>query len=90
MKTIDDPADRIRLMERSLLVFVTGIMSLMPGVGLLLAIFTYRVGFTVWRQSRKQWNPGKKYALAGFYLAVFSVLWQFCLGILAALFLSSL
>jgi hypothetical protein len=71
------PADRIRLIERSLRCFVFGLLSLMPLIGLGLALLAIRLHWQTWADSGGVWNPARSYLLGGFCLA--------CLGFLLSL-----
>jgi hypothetical protein len=68
------PAVRIRLIERSLRCFALGSFSLIPLIGLPLAVLAILLHFQVWAESEKEWNPARRYLFAGFYLAWFGAL----------------
>lgn len=69
MSAVRSPGDRIRLIERSLRCFVFGLLSLIPLLGLGPAILAIHLHFKVWSESGAEWNPGRRYAIAGFCLA---------------------
>jgi hypothetical protein len=61
--------DRIEITERSLRCFGFGLASLIPFLGIpmaVLAILQYR---TVVLGRRQEWNPADRYLMAGFLLA---------------------
>jgi hypothetical protein len=80
--------DRIRLIERSLRCFVYGLLSLIPLVGLGLALLAIRLHFRTWAESGGDWNPAKRYLLGGFCLAWLGVLLSLGAMALFAVFLS--
>jgi len=71
------PVDRIRLIERSLRCFVFALLSLLPLIGLGLALLAIRLHWQTWAVNDGVWNPARSYLLGGFCLA--------CLGFLLSL-----
>lgn len=69
-----NPAIRIRLAERSLRVFVMGLLGLIPLFGIPLASLSIALGWKVRRAGRGQWHPGRRYATVGMALGVLSLL----------------
>jgi hypothetical protein len=63
------PAERIRLIERSLRCFVFGLLSVIPFVGLALAVLAIRLHVKAWADGGQGWNPARAYLTAGLYLA---------------------
>jgi len=80
--------DRIRLIERSLRCFVYGLLSLIPLVGLGLAVLAIRLHSLTWAESGGDWNPAKRYLLGGFCLAWLGTLLSLGALALFAVFLS--
>ena len=66
---MQSPAERIHLIERSLRCFVYGLLSLIPVIGLGFAALTLRLHFKTWAEAGDNWNPARRYLLAGFCLA---------------------
>jgi len=71
---MDAPTDRIRIIERSLRCFFFGLLSLIPLIGLGLAMLAIRLHFKTWAASGGEWNPAGRYLLAGYCLAWLSIL----------------
>ena len=63
------PADRIRLIERSLRCFVFGLLSLIPLLGLPFAILAVSWHLKVWSEFGREWNPARLYLGCGYGLA---------------------
>jgi hypothetical protein len=61
-------ANRIDLIRRSMRVFVCGILSMIPVLGLLPAIYTIAAWFPT--RGNKQWNPACAYLTCGILLAL--------------------
>jgi hypothetical protein len=68
------PAERIRLIERSMRCFVLGLLSLIPLVGLGLAVLAIRLHIRAWADGDHGWNPARVYLAAGLCLAWVGVL----------------
>ena len=67
---------RILLAERSLRVFVVGIVSLVPVAGLPLAPIALITGVKTCLAGRGRWNPGRRHVRIGICLAGLSLLAQ--------------
>jgi hypothetical protein len=65
---MDTPAERIRLIEGSLRCFVFGCLSLLPVLGLVFGILAVLQAGLLPAQPPGDWNPGRRYALAGYAL----------------------
>ena len=59
---------RIDLIRRSMRVFVAGIFSMLPVLGLIPAIYAIVVWFPT--RSNRQWNPASPYLTCGILLAL--------------------
>ncbi len=68
------PAERIDLIERSLRCFVYGWLSLIPLIGLAMALIAIGLHFKTGSDTGDGWNPARRYLLAGSYLAWIGVL----------------
>ena len=68
------PADRIRLIHQSHRCFVFGVLSLVPVVGLAMAILAIRLHIRTGADSGAGWNPARRYWRAGYWLAWAGVL----------------
>ncbi|HWV98296.1 MAG TPA: hypothetical protein VNZ64_01265 [Candidatus Acidoferrum sp.] len=66
--------DRISAIEKSLTVFVCGLIGFLPVVGLLPAVHALVCSVRVRSQYGGQWNPASAYLRAGTALATFGVL----------------
>ncbi len=66
--------DRIAAIEKSLAVFVWGIIGFLPVLGLLPAVHALVSSWRVRARYRGQWNPASAYLLAGTLLATIGVL----------------
>jgi hypothetical protein len=62
-------ADEIAIIERSVRCFVLGCLSLIPVIGLGLAILAIREHFRVWSAQDNIWNPARRYLTLGLCLA---------------------
>ncbi|HUL51300.1 MAG TPA: hypothetical protein VLU94_01820 [Candidatus Nitrosotalea sp.] len=71
---LQDPSERIRLIERSLRCFVYGWFSLIPLLGLGMAVTALGLHFKTWADTGDSWNPARRYLFAGFILAWIGVL----------------
>jgi len=64
------------------------LLSLIPLVGLGLALLAIRLHFQTWAESGGNWNPAKSYLLGGFCLAWLGILFSLGAVALFAVFLS--
>jgi hypothetical protein len=61
--------DEIAIIERSVRCFALGCLSLIPVIGLGLAILAIREHFRVWSAQDNIWNPARRYLTLGLCLA---------------------
>lgn len=66
--------DRVALIEASLKVFTCGLLSFIPGFGIVPAILALLDWRRIRSQAGGQWNPASGYLLAGVIISVFSLL----------------
>ena len=71
---MSNPAERIRLIERSLRCFVYGWLSLIPVIGLVAAFTAIRLHFAPASSTGDEWNPAGCYLKAGCWLARIGIL----------------
>jgi hypothetical protein len=82
-ETMNSPeARQIRMLERSLDCFRSGLIGLAPVVGVPWSVGAVRGYVHARAAGRGLWNPAAKLALSGFILGLFGMLW-FALQILA-------
>jgi hypothetical protein len=68
--------NKVQVIQRSLACFCWGLLSLIPGFGLLAAVITLRLFFQTSRGFREGWNPANRYLHLGASLSAFSLLVQ--------------
>lgn len=62
---MNDPADRIQAIRKSISGFVCGLLGLIPLLGLLPAVYAISCWFIVGDRKSNRWNPAHSYLLAG-------------------------
>ena len=70
----DSGMDRIVLIRKSLAIFVSGVLSFLPIIGLIPALYAIVSWQRVTVRYRDQWNPASAYLSWGARLAAFSLL----------------
>jgi hypothetical protein len=73
--------DRITAIKESLATFVCGVLSLVPGIGLLPAIYVLANSYHLRRHCHLEWNPAEHYLRWGVILAVLGIAYT---GVLSA------
>ena len=64
----ESAANRIVLIRRSIRVFIAGIFSILPILGLIPAIYAIATWFPT--RANRQWNPASAYLTCGIILAL--------------------
>ncbi|MBI1178823.1 hypothetical protein GC207_15430 [bacterium] len=66
---MNTPDQKIFVMEGSLRVFSTGLLSLVPPFGLVCAPLALWRFFSVWSVAGKEWNPARRQLYLGMWAA---------------------
>ena len=74
--------DRVRVIERSLECFMMGWLSLMPIAGIFAAVRAVIVYQQARIEAGKEWNPARRYLIAGFVLS--------CMGSLLSIIIAGM
>ncbi|MEY2429529.1 MAG: hypothetical protein QOJ40_2414 [Verrucomicrobiota bacterium] len=70
----DSQTDRIALIRKSLVIFISGVLSFLPIIGLIPAIYAIVNWRRVTVRYGNEWNPASAYLSWGARLAAFSLL----------------
>lgn len=63
------PEQKIHVMEGSLRVFATGLISLVPPLGIAFAPLALWRFFSIWSIAGKEWNPARRQLYLGLWCA---------------------
>ena len=75
--------ERIQVIEKSLSIFVCGLLSMIPVIGLIPGIYAIFAGAQLYTRWRKDWNPASAYLLRGMNLALATVAVSFFIASIA-------
>ncbi|HLP76515.1 MAG TPA: hypothetical protein VK327_06290 [Candidatus Paceibacterota bacterium] len=65
--------ERIQVIEKSLRIFVCGLLSLIPVIGLVLGLYAAFAGARLHSRCRGDWNPAAEYLNWGMVLSLASL-----------------
>jgi hypothetical protein len=81
--------DRIAAIRRSLAIFIYGIMSLVPVLGVIPAVCAIGQWWVVRSRYKDRWNPASQYLRAGVILALLGISSAFLLFLVLAIWISN-
>ena len=67
------PADRIKLIDQSLMVFIYGVFATLPVIGLIPAICAVASAVRLGARFRREWNPAAAYVRWGVALSLLNI-----------------
>ena len=79
--------DKVRIIKRSLLCYNLSFFSLLPWLGVIPGAWAILLFWQVTDEAGEQWNPARKYALRGFFVAcagllLSSLVWLFSFALM--------